>query len=461
MASHRKLIGLVLLLLFLPLSVYLVFQITHFFGKASGVSANLIIDTGSSFSVPGGVWRNLAQGGEEKGRMFLSIIDKVSALKPEYIRIDHVFDGYDVVKKDPSGNLSFDWSRLDLTLSDIEKTGAKPFISISYMPPVISRGDIIDLPVSWNDWEASCQALIEHISGKGNLNTTQVYYEVWNEPDLFGSFKTYGDKNYLELYSHTVVAANRASGVNSFKIGGPATTGFYRNWFTAFIKLVKEGNLRLDFLSWHKYSMDMDEYLSDSLEAKKMLEDAGLDESIELLITEAGPDSENNPIYDTGFSAIHTLALGSVLEGNINRLFGFEIKDGPGEKKLWGRWGILTHEKFGQPEEKPRYRALGFLNKMSGNKVNVAGLGTWVKAFAKEGEGIVKTLVVNYDPSGKHYEAVPMTFINLPSGVFMFKRTNFAGGITEINVATTSAAWSTLQEFQPNSAAIFEIIPVK
>ena len=338
MASHRKLIGLVLLLLFLPLSVYLVFQITHFFGKASGVSANLIIDTGSSFSVPGGVWRNLAQGGEEKGRMFLSIIDKVSALKPEYIRIDHVFDGYDVVKKDPSGNLSFDWSRLDLTLSDIEKTGAKPFISISYMPPVISRGDIIDLPVSWNDWEASCQALIEHISGKGNLNTTQVYYEVWNEPDLFGSFKTYGDKNYLELYSHTVVAANRASGVNSFKIGGPATTGFYRNWFTAFIKLVKEGNLRLDFLSWHKYSMDMDEYLSDSLEAKKMLEDAGLDESIELLITEAGPDSENNPIYDMGFSAIHTLALGSVLEGNINRLFGFEIKDGPGEKKLWGRW---------------------------------------------------------------------------------------------------------------------------
>ena len=50
---------------------------------------------------------------------------------------------------------------------------------------------------------------------------------------------------------------------------------------------------------------------------------------------------------------------------------------------------------------------------MKGQKVNTAGEGSWVKAFAKNDEGIIKLLVVNYDNSGKHYEAVPITFITV------------------------------------------------
>lgn len=460
MVNYKRLLFLLLILLGLPLSVYLVLHVTKFFGKAGGVKADLLIDAGSSFSVPGGTWKNLAQGGEEKGRILLSVVGKIASLKPEYIRIDHIFDNYDIVKRDGSGNLTFNWSELDLTLGDIKRMGARPFIAVSYMPPAISRGDIVELPTNWGEWEICVQKLIEHISGKGGLNINSVYYEVWNEPDLFGKFKVYGEKNYLDLYAHTVTGAVRARNVNYFKIGGPATTGFYKNWFKALIKMAGRG-VRLDFLSWHRYSKDLGVYENDYLEARRMLDSAENLKNVELLITESGPNSENDKVYDNSFGAIHTLALNAYLEGNARRSFIFEIKDGPGPEKFWGRWGILSHEKFGEPEAKPRYYAIQFLNRMTGKKVNVAGVGSWVKAFAKEEGNVIKTFVVNYDPRGTHYEAVPLTFINLPTGTFTFKRIDYGGETEELSVATTSATWKTIQEFKPNSAAIFEIIPVK
>ncbi len=454
-----KLLPVLFLLLSVGVGIYLVRSEAFFFGRASGEPANLIIDTGSSFSVPPESWRNLAQGGEEPGRMLLPVVDKLKGLSPEYIRIDHVYDFYDVVKRDGGGKITYDWSKLDLTLGDILSTGAKPFISLSYTPKTLTDGEITDLPRDWGEWERLVAATVEHISGGGGLGIANVYYEVWNEPDLFGKFKVRGQKNYLTLYLHTVRGATRAQNVSNFKIGGPATTALYENWFKSLLNFVQENSLRLDFFSWHRYSKEMDVYEKDVLNVKKWLADYPAYGDIELIISEMGPNSENDKVYDSDFGAIHVLAAETVMDGELDRIFAFEIKDGPGSEKFWGRWGILTHEKFGAPEPKPRYLALEFLNRMLGNKVNIAGEGSWVKATARERGSVVRTLVVNYDPSGSHTEAVPLTFLNLRSPNFTFRRINFGGGVEELQVATTSSSWSTLERFSANSAAIIEIIP--
>jgi hypothetical protein len=458
--KSRRILSLVFLLVVLPLLVYAVLKVTNFFGKAFGDYANLYIDLGSSYPVSSDSWKNLAQGGEEKGRMLASVADKLKGLNPDYIRIDHVFDLYNVVGRDGSGALTFNWSELDLTLGDIREIGAKPFIAISYMPPAISKGDILEVPNSWAEWELAVQRLVEHISGKGGLNISGVYYEVWNEPDLFGKFKAGGDKNYFDLYVHTAAGVGRASGANGLKVGGPATTALYDSWFNGLLKLKKSG-VRVDFLSWHTYTKDLDRLEKDILNAKKWLSKYPGFENMELIISEIGPNSENDPAYDNSFGAINLLATAATIEGSVDRMFIFEIKDGPGTDKYWGRWGLFTNDKFGSPEEKPRVSAIRFLNGISGRKLAVAGQGSWVKAFAREGGGRIKTLVVNYDTSGKHSEAVPITFANLPSLEFTLKRTDYGGGVSEEKVATSSASWKTLQEFKPNSAAIFEIIPVK
>lgn len=454
-----RLVFVIFSFIFIPLGLHLLEQETHIISRAVGKKANLFVDTGISYEDQPGVWKNLAQGGEERGRMLEPVVERVRILEPEYIRIDHIYDYYDVVGRDDSGKLTYNWSNLDLTVYDILESGSKPFFSLSYMPPVMSKKDITDSPTSWSEWEDVVQKTIEHYSGRDALALSDVYYEVWNEPDLFGHFKTYGPKNYLELYLHSVRGAEKAVNTFPYKLGGPATTKLYRAWFINFFDYATNNNLRVDFYSWHLFSKHLDEYENDVGSAKKWINEYERYKNVEFIISEIGHNSENDKGYDGNFGAIHTIATSALLDGEIDKSFIFEIKDGKGIKKYWGRWGILTHEEFGIPETKPRYKAIEFLNRVKGEKINIAGEGSWVKAFAKQEGGVIRVLVVNYDISGKHSESIPITLTNLPSNNFVFRRIDFAGEERQTDITTSSNIWRTMEHFQPNSAAIFEIVP--
>ncbi len=302
------------------------------------------------------------------------------------------------------------------------------------------------------------QATIEHYSGRNNRNLSGVIYEVWNEPDLFGNYKTYGDRNYLTMYEVSARAAVRAANVNSFEIGGAAVTALYQNWLERLIKFVDANNLRLDFMSWHRYSKDVERFEEDANTAREWASKIPALVNLKFYITEWGHDSANEAGYDTKFGAIHTLAASRVMMAKIQRAFIFEIKDGPGNEKFWGRWGLLTHEKFGTPEKKPRYQALQFLNTLGPFRISLAGEGSWVKGIAStDNQGDIRLMVVNYDPREQHSEAVPITFENLPNGTFKYTRQNFLGGSNSVNVATTSATWKTTEFFSPNSAAMISL----
>ncbi|MCX6706276.1 MAG: glycosyl hydrolase [Candidatus Woesebacteria bacterium] len=270
----------------------------------------------------------------------------------------------------------------------------------------------------------------------------------------------FGTKNH-RTHKRKALGASRAVDTLSYKFGGPATTGYYDNWMKELLDFISENNLRLDFISWHRYSKNLDDYLSDVAKARSLLADYYDLGTKETIISETGPNSENDPVYDNAFGAIHQIATSAVLQNEVTRTFTFEIKDGANsDKKLWGRWGLITHEKFGTPEIKPRGNAIAFLNNMiGGTKLNVFGQGSWVKSLSKKlNGGITKILVVNYDPEGMHDEVVPIMLVNLPSGNFSFKRIDFLGDSLLQDVATTSAEWSTNQYFKANSAAIFEIV---
>jgi hypothetical protein len=426
-----KLLFLLTLLTGVPAGVYLVGRATGFIGHAGGMYSNLVIGANLSYPTSNFDWQNLAQGGEEQGNMFSGVEGTIGGLHTKYIRIDHVFDFYDI------GNT---WVKLDDVIASIGKMGAKPFISLSPLP---------DTPINWGDWETKVQRVVEHISG--TLGLSGVYYEVGNEPDLFGGWKTYGNKNYLDLYAHSVAGASRAGGVRQYKIGGPATTALYQSWVQGLAKFVLDNHLRFDFYSWHRYSLSMSDFENDGISAKTWLVESGMPDNIELVISEAGPDSNNNSIYDNGFGAIHALAVSASVEDSVNKVFNFEVKDGPKNT-----WGILKHD----GGIKPRYYALSFLNQMGGNRMITYGQGSWVKAFTKMDGKTIKTLIVNYDPQGKHIEAVPITYVGLPSTNFNYKRINWGGGVEkDLKVGTDSANWATFELMNPNTAAIVEIIP--
>lgn len=460
----RSIISLVLMVVSLAATT-LVLQREKFFSlwsEATGSPANLVIQV----QLPQGTlprpWIHLAQGGEDLSQnMIAPVINQTRNLSPQTIRIDHIYDGYDMVSRDDSGQLAFNFSRLDEVVNSIRQTGAIPMLSLSYMPPAISSGDIVDKPKDWNEWGLVVQKTIEHYSG--SLNIPNMAYEVWNEPDLFGGWKTYGDKNYLELYEWAAVGAGRAKVNQSFSFGGPATTGAYEDWTRKMLDLAAQKNLRLDFLSWHRYSLNIADYENDRTLVRRILNQyPRFSGATQLYITELGPNSEVNPVNDSTAAAAHLISVVREGLGEIDRFYTFEIVDGknPEGKDFWGRWGLITHPDTGA-KIKPRYQALQFLNKLIGTRLSVAGEGSWVKAIAARGsDGIVRVLIVNYDKFGKHREEIPLTIEGLIFPAYSLKNTLLGGGTTTAAlIPDNNGSVRTALSLPANGIILLEITP--
>lgn len=411
------------------------------FSRASGVPADIKVETKAILGPLSKPWNNLAQGGESADYRFLPVANQVRSLNPEYIRIDHIYDFYEVVNRNEQGGLEFNWSKLDVVLDDIVKAGAKPFISLSYMPPAISSGDIVDKPRDWAEWQLVVRRTVEHISGRQNRNMADVYYEVWNEPDLFGNWKTYGQKNYLELYRYAALGAQSAVNVRPFKFGGPAITAYYQAWADRLFAFVEKNKLKFDFFSWHRYHRDVDEFVRETRAIDLALEKyPRLLLSVEKIISEWGHESEIDSGYDGMYAAAHTVAVATELPRWADKAFVFELQDGkdPGGKEFWGRWGLLTHQDFGS-RSKPRYRALQLMGQLGEERLGLSGKGTWVRGIAARKNKTTQTLLVNYDKRGRHVETVPVTFTQIDPGEFELKQRFLDGRLETFKLATTGA----------------------
>ncbi len=451
-------IGLLVVSIALLAGVFGITTVREFISRANSEPANIVVDTQVVIGPLPRPWQHLAQGGEAFDWRIQPISSQVAAVHPQYIRIDHIYDFYDIVKGTP-GNLTFDFSKLDVILNDILATGAKPYIALSYMPPVISSGDIVATPQRYEDWQLTVQRTIEHISGTRGI--PDVYYEVWNEPDLFGGWNYYGDKNYLTLYGAAARGAQNARVSQPFKIGGPAVTALYKNWFDALLNYASENNLRLDFFSWHRYSNDLSQFRKDMTEVRQWLQKyPQYQPTLEFHISEWGHDSNNHAGYDTNFGAAHTVAGAIEMIGVIDMAFIFEIQDGkdPAGQTHWGRWGMFTHSDFGATA-KPRYRGLQLLDSLGYERLQLLGKGTFVKAAAaKVDETTFQVILANYDSWARNTETVPITFQRLEPGTYQVTK-NYLNKQKEVSQAQTTE--TTLQVLVPMGVSEVALVEIK
>lgn len=462
----RRIILLIFALLVFLIVTPLLFLVFQYISQANFTKANIYINTAKVIGPIPDRWKAFAQGGEEKGvAMLANVIPQIAALRPKYIRIDHIYDYYDVVGKNPQGKLVFDWSKLDQTVCDIYHTGAKPFFSLSYMPSNLSvDGTPISEPREWEDWALIVQRTIERYSGVStrlcgqvtDFWLTDIYYEVWNEPNIepFGKWTVgVGERDYSKLYLYSTIGAFRSKNVKHFFLGGPALAYLEKKWFLKFLQFVSTNNLRLDFLSWHHYSSNPEDFTSDVTKINSWLSGETYTRFLYLprMITEWGFDDKINPVAHSEIGAAHTIAsIRNFLNLRIDSAFLFEIKDGQSPS-----WGILTYE----GKEKPRYNALKFLNLLEGRQIFVEGEGSKVKAIAAVSDtGKVIAALVNYDPNNNYTESVPVTFDNLTSGQYALNITYLDG--KTISVSPIPVLGKQLQRIvilPPNSVAALEL----
>ena len=458
-SAYLSLIATLLLLVALPF-LYIGIQTTHeFLTRATGTKAAIIVDTTNLLEPIQPSWNSFAQGGEEQKNMLKPVSSKIAELSPRYIRIDHIYDHHRVVRRTASGTLEFDFKAVDDIVASILNTGAKPFFALSYMPQAIAQSDILSVPRGWNEWALVVQRTIERYSGKDGINLSDVQYEVWNEPDLFGNWKYAGNKNYLTLYEFAVKGAQNAQNVNEFKIGGPATTQLYKNWIVAFADYVTQNKLRLDFISWHRYTTDPTQFAKDASEVTGWLFSYPELVALPRIISEWGFDSDVHPGYDTNLAAAHSVAVIRQAINGYAALFAFEVVDGPdpANRKFWGRWGLLTHPSSGITP-KPRFQAFKLLQALTGQRLHLEGEGTWVTGLAAKDGQIIRVLLSNYDYAGRNTEMVPVTFTHLQPGNYELKRTFLGKDTTSETIALSGDTLPVSVIMSANNVALLELL---
>jgi len=447
--------SIIALIVFIPLLIAVIYKTTQLVSKASGTKAAIVVDTQTTLEeINTDYFHAFAQGGEEPTDMIAPILAETKALSPKVIRIDHIYDHYNVVSKN-GGTLSYDFSKLDEVINTILATGAKPFLSLSFMPSAIAKdGVIINPPNDWNEWAAVVRRTIEHYSGKGEKNITGMYYEVWNEPDLdqFGSWKLSGEKNYLTLYRYAATGANQASNVQPFQFGGPATTGLYKNWI---LGVVKTG-ARVDFFSWHSYLANPKQFTTDQHNLSTWLLAYPAYATKPTIITEFGFTGAKSAAYGTSFGTAHTASvLRELISGGPTYLFSFELVDGPNQEDGKG-WGLLTHPTNGK-KTKPRYYVYSFFDTMNGKRLQLSGEGSWVTGFASTKNSVIKVLLTNFDTNGTHTEQVPLTLTQLANGTYVYKEIVLSGKTTQVQETITTGTLKKTVVMTPQSVVRIEV----
>jgi hypothetical protein len=377
----------------------------------------------------------------------------VKALKPAFIRLDHIFDFYDVVNR-TNGQLVFDFSRLDASVDTIVQAGATPVLSLSYMPQVLARdGSVTSEPANWAEWSEVVRATVEHYSSRDKRNMSNVYYEVWNEPDLFGNWKIGSGKKYLDLYRYAVLGANLAINTNNFYIGGPATTGFYPNWIEELFK----SDLRLDFISWHVYTSDIGQFSKNEEILTSIIARYPKYSNIKRFISEFGFESDKDDKYDSQYASAYTLGVFRTFLDLQTAPFVFELRDGPADFGKSG-WGLIPYE-GNMKRIKPRYQIFIFLDKLEGsNQLSVSGEGTWTTAWAGLNNGAMRILLNNFDPEETHVENVPVNVINLENGEYLLTTNFLDGRKISVNITVIENKFTKNIYLGVNSSVLLEFV---
>lgn len=322
-------------------------------GQALTDSVNLDVDAGAVT----GPWRHLerdfGQGGESTDPDYLAnAIPRMQALQTRLVRIDHLYDYYNVVSRRGDGSLAYDWSSLDRAVDTIYAMGAQPFMSLTYMPTAISRsGSINDPPGNYGEWQEVVRATVYHFNVERGLGIK--YWEVWNEPNLGNSW--FGTmEEYFNLYDAAVAGALEAD--PSIKIGGPGTIS-HEGWVPAFIQHVASRQIRADFLSWHIYNIKPPMVRNQIKLMRSLLQSNGLG-AMELIVSEWnissfwGPDQNGNKVMDNNVGATYVAGtLNTMTEAGLDKALLFEVKDGVNAagEVFYGRYGLLTYTGLAKP----------------------------------------------------------------------------------------------------------------
>ena len=386
----------------------------------SPVQVSISIDT-SRASGPIDLTRYaLGQGGLSELPMIDVHVDQIRQLHPQTINffVQEYFDLYPEHGR-------FHWVTLDKSIRTVLATGAKPIMNLCFKPRVLypKIDDTIVDPTDYGEWEELIYQLVRHCNHDAKFGIE--YWLVANEGDIGEPggvpYKFPTPQSYLSYYHHTVDAIRRAD--PKAKVGGPAPANYRSPFVDALIDSAGRGDVPLDFLCFHLYHNDPEEFgrLIDGMRAK-------LAKHPRLLQTETMIDQWNmsldNPVLNPYFQPAFVLQTTLVFYNKgLSRSSYYHIRDYFVDPSIFSRFLSERGTAFmarwwdempqydglydNQGRVRPAYYAFKLLSLIKGQKLPVSGTNAELNALAARGGAWVNVALWNFphESGGKSYEA--------------------------------------------------------
>ena len=362
------------------------------------------------------------------------VVQGTAALKPQLIRIfiQEFFNIY-------PDHGRFDWSKLDPYMDALARTGAKVIAAITIKPeplyPDIDHS--IWRPTDVGEWQAVIRALVRRYSVERDIVT---HWEIGNEPDIGedgGSPYLIRDPaDYAAYYTMTLHPILEA--FPNAKVGGPALATMHHEPLPGLLRRHAQGDLPLDFLSWHLYHSDPGRHGYQTHMARLLArEPLGVGGRLpELMVTEwncdFAPVSVEDDALDPRRAALTAAAILEMRSTGLDRSFYYHLWDQICYPEEFGRffsergarymaryWNDIPI-RFGlfgvNGDVRPQYFVFRMLAGLGEDEVHSRSDTRGIRALAGRSGDAVSVFLVNHDLDFNHDQVVRLLFRGLKPG---------------------------------------------
>jgi xylan 1,4-beta-xylosidase len=163
---------------------------------------------------------------------------------------------------DAAGDLTLNFTRVDLVYDGLLDIGVRPFVELGFMPEELAERNSphpfwyhpnVAPPRDSRQWYQLIRKFAQHLVERYGIDeVAHWYFEVWNEPNIDFWDGEPKEETYFALYDNTVAALKDVS--PRLRVGGPSTA--QAAWVDRFIRHCAEKNMPVDFVSTHIYPND-------------------------------------------------------------------------------------------------------------------------------------------------------------------------------------------------------------
>ncbi len=371
----------------------------------------------------------LGQGGQSPEPMLDAHVEMLRWLEPRAIRL-FVQEYYDVY---PDQGV-FSWESLDLAVSNIIQTGAKPLMSICIKPPALFPEIDQDKvhPTDYAEWEGLIYEMVKRYNV--DLGYGIDYWEVFNEGDLGetgGCPSRFTPEDYCVYYEHTVRAIRRAW--PSAKVGGPALASYKSPILRALLEHCSARNVPIDFVSWHWYTNDPQVIRRSTEEVKALLAEFP-DLKCETVIDEWNMSLSWDRVEPEFQPCFILDATWNMLEAGLDLSCYYQIRDyhvplwefrrfmSPKGAQFMAYWWNVMPQFHGlfdyQGTMRPSYFIFKSLSRVRGARLVVESRQSEIKGLAAYDEeyDVIHLLLWNFSVKRPPKRRVALKIVNLPEG---------------------------------------------